>query len=297
MNVGLSAYNMSAADLVDLAAASDECGFSDLWLGEHIVLPCDYASEHPTTGESAHQHHRGPIIDPHTKLVDPLVAMAAMAAVTTRLRLATGIYLLGARHPLVSARMTATLHDVSHGRFLLGVGSGWLREEFAALGIPFEERVGRYEEAIDVLRAAWAGGPFRHDGHHFRFDSVQVAAEPLAIPLILGGNTEPALARAVARADGWFASGTPSFDDACHLRDRVRELRRAAGLTGAFPLWFRMPGSDPGELDRYRAEGFENVLVWADQLWPAIGNLAEKRAALAAGAARLGVVSSVPVAL
>ena len=96
MRVGLSAYDIEASELVALAQAADE----SLWLGEHVVLPVDYGSEHPTTGASAHQHHTGPIIDPSTILLDPLVALGGAAAVTERMLLATGIYLLPLRHPL-----------------------------------------------------------------------------------------------------------------------------------------------------------------------------------------------------
>ena len=80
LRIGLSAYDISASELVHLAAAADEAGFESLWLGEHIVLPSDYGSEHPTTGDTAHQHHTGPIVDPSTKLLDPLVALAACAS-------------------------------------------------------------------------------------------------------------------------------------------------------------------------------------------------------------------------
>ena len=87
MRIGLSAYNIAVADLVELAAAADELGFESLWLGEHIVLPLDYGSEHPTTGDTAHQHHPKAIIDPTTILVDPLVALAAAASVTAQMKL------------------------------------------------------------------------------------------------------------------------------------------------------------------------------------------------------------------
>ncbi len=143
-----------------------------------------------------------------------------------------------------------------------------------------------------MLRRAWAGGPLRNDdGRYFPFGAVQMSTEPLGIPLILGGNTEPALRRAVRVADGWFASGTPSFEDAVALRSRIGELR--AELVpggGVFPLWFRMTGADPALLDRYRSDGFEHVLVWANEVWPKEGTLAEKRSALKAAAERLGVV-------
>src|SRR3954469_19721494 len=168
MKVGLTTYNISAGELVDLAGAADELGFDSLWLGEHIVLPLEYETEHPTTQYADHRHHKGPIVDPSTTLVDPLVALSAAAAATRRIKLATGIYILPLRPPLVTARMTATLHDVSGGRFLLGVGSGWLEEEFDALGVPFAERGARFDEAIELLRLSWSGAPFRFDGTHFR---------------------------------------------------------------------------------------------------------------------------------
>ncbi|HEY1278137.1 MAG TPA: TIGR03619 family F420-dependent LLM class oxidoreductase [Acidimicrobiales bacterium] len=289
MKVGLSVYNISGADLVDLAVAADELGFESLWLGEHIVLPLDYGSEHPTTGATAHRHHTGPIVDPSTILVDPLVALSAAAAATRRIKLATGIYLLPLRPPLITARMTATLHDVSRGRFLLGVGSGWLEEEFDAIGVPFAERGSRYEEAIEILRLAWSGEPFRFEGRHYRNGLVQVSESPVAVPLILGGNTERALRRAALEADGWFASGTPAFEDAVRWRDRLVQLRNDNGRGGEFPVWVRVPKPDPDDIARYGQAGLDRVLVWADQVWPATGDLAAKRAGLADAAALLGI--------
>jgi probable F420-dependent oxidoreductase len=289
MKVGLSAYDIAGRDLVALAAAADGVGFDSLWLGEHVVLPCDYASEHPTTGDTAHQHHTGPIVDPSTKLLDPLVALAACAAVTTRLRLATGIYILPLRHPLLTARMTLTLQDVAGGRFLLGVGAGWLQEEFHALATPFDDRAARVDETIAILREAWSGRRFAHDGPLFEFPTVQVAPEPVHVPLILGGNTERALRRAANVGDGWFSSGTPSLDDAVRLRDRVLELHRDAGRAGELPIFVRMAGTDPDELARYDAAGFEHVVIWADQVWPSGGPDDDKAEALAKAAAALGV--------
>jgi len=252
-------------------------------------LPLDYGSEHPTTGATAHRHHSGPIVDPSTILVDPLVALSAAAAATKRIKLATGIYLLPLRPPLITARMTATLHDVSRGRFLLGVGSGWLEEEFDAIGVPFAERGSRYEEAIEILRLAWSGEPFRFEGRHFRNGLVQLSEAPVAVSLILGGNTERALRRAALKADGWFASGTPAFADAVRWRDRLVQLRNENGGSGEFPVWVRVPKPDPDDIARYRQAGLDRVLVWADQVWPATGDLASKRASLADAAALLGV--------
>jgi probable F420-dependent oxidoreductase len=289
LRIGLSAYDVTATDLVELAAAADQLGFASLWLGEHILRPCDYASQHPTAGGGTQQHHQGPIIDVSTSLLDPLVALSACAAVTEQLSIATGIFILPLRHPLLTARMTATLQDVSRGRFMLGVGAGWLREEFDALGVPFEDRGTRMDEAIDVLRHSWSGEPFAHDGATFSFAAVQMGPPAVFVPLILGGNTERALRRAASKGDGWFASGTPSYDDAARLRDRVLALREAQCRATPFPIFARIARPDPAERDRYEAAGFEHVLVWADQVWPRDASLDDKRKSLADAAERLGV--------
>ena len=287
MDVGLSVYDIAGADLVALGTAAEQAGFSTLWLGEHIVLPVDYEAEHPTTGSETNRSHLKRIIDPATKLLDPLVALGAVAAVTERIQLATGIYLVGLRHPLAVARMTLTLQDVAGGRFMLGVGSGWLEEEFVALGIPFAERRIRFEEALTVLRAAWAGGEIAFAGETVSFEHVMVTAEPVEVPLILGGNTEPALRRVVREADGWFSSGNPTFDEAVRLRDRLAALSTETGRTRPLPVYVRMAGHDPAELRRYAEHGFDHVTVWANQLWPAHGPLAEKQDRFAAAAAEL----------
>ncbi|WP_239375035.1 TIGR03619 family F420-dependent LLM class oxidoreductase, partial [Frankia sp. Cj5] len=266
MRIGLSVYNMGARDLLDLAVAADETGFDALWLGEHLVLPYDYSSEHPTHGQAAHQHHLGPIVGPATRLLDPWSALSAAAALTTRVKLATGIYILPLRHPLLTARAACTTQEIAAGRFMLGVGAGWLREEFAALGVPFGERGSRLEESLAVLRSAWGGGPFEHRGTHFTIDKVQVTAEPVTVPLVLGGNTDRALRRAARVGDAWFSSGTPSFSDAVRLRDQLAALCEEQGRA-MIPCYFRLAGRDPELVCRYDAEGITDLVVWADQLW------------------------------
>ena len=226
MSIGLSTYNISASELIGLAVAADEASFESPWLGEHVVLPLDYASDHPTSGGSGHQHHIGPIVDPSTTLVDPLVALSACAAVTSRIRLATGVFILPLRHPLLTARMTLTLQDAAGGRFMLGVGSGWLREEFDALDVPFDDRATRMDETIAILRQAWNAEQFSHAGTFFSFGTVRATPKPVDVPLILGGNTERALRRAADLGDGWFSSGTPPLEDAGRLRDRCSRYVR-----------------------------------------------------------------------
>lgn len=296
MRVGLSVYNIHAAELVELAVAADELGFDSLWLGEHIVLPVGYASDHPTTGTSAEQHRTGAIIDPDTNLLDPLVALAACAVRTRHIDLATGIFLAPLRPPAISARMIHTLDQISGGRVVLGVGAGWLEEEFRAVGVPFEARGHRLAEALEVMRRAWAGGAFSFHGRFFDLEQVQLCTDPIRVPVIMGGNTDTALRRAARLGDGWFASGTPDYDDACRLRDAVLAFREAAGgeartAGGEYLIYTRAAHADRDLLDRYDRAGFERVLVWADQVWLAGASLGEKRANMARVAGELGIRS------
>jgi probable F420-dependent oxidoreductase len=277
VEVGLSVYDIEPAELVELARAAEDAGFGAIWLGEHVVLPVDYRTEHPTTGTDVNVSHRSKIIDPDTRLVDPLIALGAVAAMTTTIRVATGIYILPLRHPLAVARMTATVQALAGGRFMLGVGSGWLEEEFDALGVPFAERGARFDESLAVLRAAWAGGELEGAGPHYPFARVLLSRQPVRVPMILGGNTDRALRRTARLADGWFSSGNPTFEEAGRLRQRLRELSDEVGREDHLPLYVRMAGRDPDVLGRYADEGFEHVTVWANQLWPADGAPAEKR--------------------
>lgn len=292
MQVGLSVYNIDAGDLVDLARAAEDAGFASLWLGEHVVLPVGYSSEHPTTGTRTAA--RQPIVDPATKLLDPLVALAACAAVTRRITLATGILLVPLRPPLLAARMVHTLHGLSAGRLVLGVGAGWLREEFEALGAPYDSRGRRLAESLQIMRAAWGGGPFVHRGEFFQLERLQLCEQPVHVPVIMGGNSDPALRRAARLGDGWFASGTPELDEACRLRERVLAYRAEMGPGGPFRLFARVGGADPGVVERYRAAGWDHVLVWADRVWPPGSDLEAKRASLAAAARALGLVPEPP---
>jgi probable F420-dependent oxidoreductase len=293
MRIGISAYDMAAADILDLARAADRLGFDAIWLGEHLLLPVDYRTIHPTKSSEGEQHHKGPIVGLDTELLDPFVALAAIAGSTTRLRLATGIYILPLRHPLLTARGACTLQEVSGGRLLLGLGTGWLSEEFDAFDVPFDERVSRFNEAVEVMRRAWRGGPFEFQGKHFGFDSIQLTSRPVSVPLVFGGNTERALRRAATMGDAWFSSGTPTLDEAVRLRDRLHALRDEHGVTEPFPCYVRVEGADPAVIERYAREGIEDVTVWADQVWPPGAPLDVKLATIERAAKTLDLVSPI----
>jgi alkanesulfonate monooxygenase SsuD/methylene tetrahydromethanopterin reductase-like flavin-dependent oxidoreductase (luciferase family) len=239
---------------------------------------------HPT--REPEQELAARIVGPQTRLTDPLVALAAAAGRTRRLQLATGIFVLPLRHPLAVARATLTLQELADGRLLFGAGLGWLREEFEALGVPFADRATRFEEGLDILRKAWAGGVFEHHGSVYDFGPVELTAEPARIPLVLGGNTAPALRRAVLRADGWFASGTPSPTEAVDLMARLDAAQAAAGR--AVPLTTYVRASPAADVTRYANAGFSQVVFWAHELCPPGPGRWDR---LAAAAAELGVTA------
>ncbi len=285
MRFGLSVYDISAAELTELAMAAEAAGFESLWVGEHLLLPVDYRSVHPTREPAQEQAAR--IVSPDTLLVDPLVALAGAAARTSRLQLGTAIYLLPLRHPLAVARAVLTLQELAGGRLLFGAGVGWLRDEFEALAVPFGDRARRFEESVDVLRKACAGGVFSHHGDVYDFGPVQLTPHAVGVPLVLGGNTSPALRRAAMLADGWFASGTPSLTEAVELAAELAAAQAAAGRSVPLTTYVRASPPPPADIPRYEEAGFSQVVLWAHELCPPGPHRWDR---LAGAASELGIV-------
>ena len=156
----------SAEGAAKLAVAAESAGFDSIWTVEHIIWPEQYNSDYPY---SADGKMPGGSDQP---MPDPLVWLAYVAARTTTLKLATGISLLPERHPLVFAKEVATLDSLSGGRVVLGIGIGWLKEEFAALGVPWDRRGPRTEEYMEVMRRVWADDVVSFRGEFVNFDGV-----------------------------------------------------------------------------------------------------------------------------
>lgn len=266
--VGISTYGLTAPEFVALTQDAERCGFDAVWVGEHIALPGEYASRHPTTATAGRVVPRSPVVTTKTVLTDPVALLSAAAAVTSTIRLGTAIYLLPLRHPIMTARALATVAALAPGRVLFGVGAGWLREEFALLDVPFAQRGARLEEAVDILRKAWRSGPFQHDGDQFKLGPVQVATAPVDIEIVLGGNSDRALDRAVRIADGWFSSANPTLDEAVRLRDQIERFRQQHDRTTPLHCWFRVANLDAPTLARYAAEGLTDLVVWSHEVWP-----------------------------
>ena len=178
------------------ARKADQLGFHSLWLFEHVAFPAKVSD---TYGKLP--------FTPETSFLEPITTLSYIAAETRQIRLGTGVLLLALRHPLHVAKAMATLDALSKGRAILGVGLGWLAEEFEAMGIPFRERVGRVREGVDVLRKIWAEGKLAHQGRYYSFP--EVTSYPLPVqrggpPIWFGGTADGALQRAVELGDGWL---------------------------------------------------------------------------------------------
>jgi probable F420-dependent oxidoreductase len=211
-----------------VARQADDAGFSTLWSGEHVVMVDRPDSPYPYAPD-------GRIAVPSdADWLDPLVALAFVAAVTTRIRIATGILLLPQHHPMVVAKQAASLDVLSRGRFALGVGIGWSREEFEALGVPFAGRARRNREFVDVMRTLWREDVASYEGEFVRFREVRSYPKPFAgrrIPVVLGGNSDTALDRVVAYGDGWYGFNL-SRDE---LPERMEAIRSRCVRSGRDP--------------------------------------------------------------
>jgi probable F420-dependent oxidoreductase len=269
---GITTYNYAPQDILNLARHAERLGFEGLWFGEHYVSPKTYVGHHPSRKETPAAQNDArdkEIIGEDVRIYDPWFLLGAVAGATRTLKIGTAICIVPLNNPLLLARATATAHDVSGGRFRLGTGAGWLKAEFDAIGVPFDERGARLDETIEILNKAWAGGYFSHEGKHFGFGELQVCPHPVSVPLICGGNSGPALRRVARVADGWINSALVTLEEAVSLRDTVEQARAAMGSANRPFEYFVRPYAPYGEtVDGFLREGFENIVLWGPDVWP-----------------------------
>lgn len=210
-----------------MAEGAEEAGFESIWTVEHVVVPAGYESQYPYARSG-----RMPGSD-DVPIPDPLVWLSWAAAHTTTLKLGTGILILPQRSPVVTAKAVATLDRLSGGRMLLGVGAGWLREEFDCLGVPFEERGDRLDEGIVALRTLWEQDRPTHHGRFYDFTDAICSPKPVngTVPIIIGGHTKRAARRAGALGDGFFPANAKPED----LAGLLEVMRKAAVDAGRDP--------------------------------------------------------------
>ena len=235
-------------------------GFESVWTGEHVAIPQDYVSRYP-------YNNTGRIGVPmETPFTDPLITLSFVAAHTTRLRLGTGINILPQCNPLLLAKQVASLDHLSGGRLLLGLGVGWLAEEFKAMGAPFENRGKRFEDYLTAMKKVWSGNLAEYqsqflDWHGFK--SFPLPNQRPHPPIIIGGHSMAALRRTVAMGDGWFGFAR----NAGELGEILIKLRAAASAAERDPdsieitsLW-RDYESGMESLETFRQLGVSRLLV------------------------------------
>ncbi len=245
------------AAAIELAQAAEAAGFESLWTVEHVVVPRDYTSVYPysATGRMG----AGPGDFP---IPDPLIWLAYVSAATRTIKLGTAILIIPQRNPVITAKEVATLDAMSGGgRVLLGIGTGWLAEEFAALGVPFAERGARTEDYVAAMRALWSQECATHQGRYVRFENVYSRPQPPGgcVPIIVGGDTRAAARRAGRIGDGYF----PARGATAALFDEMRRAAREAGRDpAAIEITVSAP-DDPQEIVALARAGIGRVMVAA----------------------------------
>jgi probable F420-dependent oxidoreductase len=223
VKLGLHALGIGAgadrAVIAEVSAAAERCGFATLWSGEHVVMVDQSTSRYPYSAD-------GQIAVPaQADWIDPMIGLAFAAAATSTIGIATGVLLLPEHNAVHLAKQAATLDTLSGGRFTLGIGIGWSREEFDALGVPFERRGARTAEYVAAMRTLWRDDVASFGGEFVSFDSVRVNPKPVRdrrIPIVLGGNSDAALRRAAAWGDGWYGF---NVDDVPAAAERIATLQ------------------------------------------------------------------------
>jgi probable F420-dependent oxidoreductase len=262
MKIGLIPVNVAVPNvegMIGLAKLAESVGFESVWTFEHTIVPEDYQSKYPYSADGKMG------VTPETNFVDPLIALAVVAAETKTLRLGTGVNILSQANPLYMAKQSASLDFVSKGRFMLGVGIGWLEEEFIAAGTPFERRGARFDDYIQAMQKFWSGEVVEHKSEFLDWTGFKSYPTPIQepFPVIIGGSKGKAFERTVKYGTGWFApTASPKqlepllekLDAACAEFGRDRsEIEISA-------MWIPK-GDDPSDMSRYEEMGVSRLIT------------------------------------
>jgi len=227
MKIGLIPVNIGAesgGQMVQLAQMAEKLGYESVWTFEHVIVPVDYESKYPYNDSGKMG------APPETNFVDPLIALTAIAASTSTIRLGTGVNILSQVNPIYMAKQAASLDFISNGRFMLGVGIGWLREEFAALGVPFERRGARFDDYVQGMRKIWSGDVVEHESDFISWSGFKSYPLPIQnpFPVVMGGVKGKIFERIAKYGNGWYA---PAGDPA-EMRGHLEKLRAACDEIG-----------------------------------------------------------------
>jgi probable F420-dependent oxidoreductase len=219
-----SSVGTDSQSALDICRVAETSGFDSVWGGEHVIRPDQIESDYPYTADGEMPG------EAETHIPDPLIWLAYVGAIAPTLQLGTCILIVPQRNPLVLAKELATLDHLTNGRVELGLGVGWLKEEFDALGIPWERRGARNDEYVAAMRALWAGPHAEYHGEFVDFPPATCSPRPVngSIPILVGGDSPAAIRRAARMADGYF----PGTTDPEVLAGLIRDVRVAADREG-----------------------------------------------------------------
>ncbi len=244
--------------LAAIARKADELGYESIFSADHLVYPTEMPRTYPYSADGTSP------ISPDAPRYDAWVLLAYLAAVTTRINLGTNVFILPLRDPIVTARAVTTLDNVSNGRLLMGVGVGWLEEEFQIVGRDFATRGPVADEMIDLLRALWTQRSVDFNGKYLTYSGFMFEPKPVSKPhppILIGGTTGPALRRAARLGDGWASTG----DDLETLKRRIARLHSMRKEHGRDTLPFSVTASAPeanaDTVRRYQEAGVDRMLI------------------------------------
>ena len=258
MEIGVNMSILSQSiDVAALAQKAESLGFESIWLPEHPVMPVNPASRYPGSPDGA-------IPEYMSEMADPYIGLARASAVTQKLKLGTGISLIPGRNPLVLAKEIATLDYFSGGRFILGIGTGWLREETEIMGGDFDHRWSQAREAVLAMKELWTKDEAEFHGKYFNFPPVKCFPKPAQKPhppVLLGGFARNVFKRVVTWGDGWMPNAV-SPEQVKRGRATLDELAEAAGRNprSIQVSVFGQP-ADPGVIKGFEDAGADRVMV------------------------------------
>jgi probable F420-dependent oxidoreductase len=271
MDIGILVATTAKTGAIDaIARAVEEGGYESLWIPEHPVIPVGFKTAVPGGGKLPEHYGRW---------VDPFVALSIAAAVTKRIKLATGICLLPEREPLITAKAVASLDFYSGGRVVLGVGAGWLREETEAMGANFGMRWKHLRETVEAMRVAWSEPEPSYEGEIIKFPPLRCEPKPVQKPyppILLGGHGPKVLARVARTYDGWM----PLVPNPESLKRDVTELKKLTADQGRKPDALhitalvdpRESGPSLDELRQYADAGASRVVLFSQKMATAMAD-------------------------
>jgi probable F420-dependent oxidoreductase len=277
MHFGVSMFHTDySIPAVELARALEARGFESMWAPEHSHIPTSRRSPFAAGGELPKQYY---------DVVDPFVTLTAAAVVTNRIKLGTGVCLVTQRDPIQTAKLVASLDQVSNGRFLFGVGGGWNAEEMEDHGTVFKTRFKLMRERVEAMKAIWTQEAAEYHGELVDFGPMAAWPKPVQKPhppVIVGGAFPHSARRALRYGDGWIPNASrPQYEDVTDFLPHFRQMAAEMGRDlAAVPVTVWGAGEDYDRLRRYRDQGIARVVVSlppepADKTFPALDRWAE----------------------